>query len=117
MPKQRKPARTSSRKRPPAARAAKQIMQELQRIVTTTPPRAGKKASILGLLQRPQGAAIGELTAATGWQSHSVRAMLTGFRKEGRELEGCGLPRGAPSVVRPAAWTLVWGHQSRAFLG
>jgi predicted ArsR family transcriptional regulator len=50
------------------------------------PVQQSKKASILALLQRPQGAAIGDLTAATGWQTHSVRAALTGLRKEGNEL-------------------------------
>ena len=29
---------------------------------------------------------IGDLTKATGWQGHSVRAALTGLRKEGKEL-------------------------------
>jgi hypothetical protein len=38
------------------------------------------------MLQRPDGAALGDLTAATGWQVHSVRAALTGLRKEGKEL-------------------------------
>ena len=41
---------------------------------------------MLNLLQRPGGAAIGDLTAATGWQVHSVRAALTGLRNEGKEL-------------------------------
>jgi len=48
-----------------------------------TPARQTKKGSILALLQRPKGAAI---TEATGWQVHSVRAALTGLRKEGKEL-------------------------------
>jgi hypothetical protein len=51
-----------------------------------TPARPSKKAAILNLLQRPNGAAISDLTAATGWQVHSVRAALTGLRKEGRDL-------------------------------
>jgi hypothetical protein len=50
------------------------------------PIRHSKKAAILGLLERPDGAAISDLTAATGWQVHSVRAALTGFRKDGKEL-------------------------------
>jgi hypothetical protein len=50
------------------------------------PARPSKKSAILALLQRPQGAAIGDLTDATGWQTHSVRAALTGLRKEGKEL-------------------------------
>ena len=50
------------------------------------PTRPSKKAVILALIERPDGAAIGDLTAATGWQVHSVRAALTGLRKEGKEL-------------------------------
>jgi len=50
------------------------------------PIRPSKKASLLALLERPDGAAISELTEATGWQVHSVRAALTGFRKDGKEL-------------------------------
>jgi hypothetical protein len=53
---------------------------------SATPARQTKKGSILALLQRPKGAAIGELIEATGWQVHSVRAALTGLRKEGKEL-------------------------------
>jgi hypothetical protein len=48
--------------------------------------RPSKKAAVLALLQRPDGAAIGDRTAATGWQVHSVRAALTGLRKEGKEM-------------------------------
>jgi hypothetical protein len=48
--------------------------------------RQTKKGSILALLQRPKGAAVRELIAVTGWQVHSVRAALTGLRKEGKEL-------------------------------
>src|SRR4051812_30255022 len=45
-----------------------------------------EKASLLALLERPDGAAISDLVEATGWQVHSVRAALTGFRKDGKEL-------------------------------
>ena len=48
--------------------------------------RRSKKSTVIALLQRPGGAAIAELTAATGWQPHSVRAALTGLRKAGNEL-------------------------------
>ncbi len=43
----------------------------------------GKAGTILGLLSRPKGARINELQKATGWQSHSIRAALTGLRKRG----------------------------------
>src|SRR5258707_1136912 len=64
--------------------------------VPAAPARSSKKATILALLQRPTGAAIGDLTEATGWQGHSVRAALTGLRKDGKELvriDGSGLER------------------------
>src|SRR5260370_38062949 len=54
--------------------------------VPAAPARLSKKATILALLQRPTGAAIGDLPEATGWPGHSVRAALTGLRKEGKAL-------------------------------
>jgi hypothetical protein len=51
-----------------------------------SPARPSKKAAIVALLERPNGAVIGDLINATGWQQHSVRAALTGLRKEGKEL-------------------------------
>jgi hypothetical protein len=53
---------------------------------SAAPVRPSKKAAIVALLERPNGAAIGDLIEATGWQTHSVRAALTGLRKEGKEL-------------------------------
>ena len=41
----------------------------------------GKVETILVLLRRRDGAALGELETATGWQPHSVRAALSGLRK------------------------------------
>ena len=48
--------------------------------------RRTKADTILDLLQGPIGTSIAELTEATGWQPHSVRAALTGLRKKGREI-------------------------------
>jgi hypothetical protein len=54
--------------------------------VETADARRTKADTILGLLQRLTGASSSELTKATGWQPHSVRAALTGLRKKGLEI-------------------------------
>lgn len=52
---------------------------------TTARPKT-KQAIIQGLVERPNGASIVELTKATKWQAHSVRAALTGIRKSGTDV-------------------------------
>jgi hypothetical protein len=45
--------------------------------------RAGtKQAQIIALLQRPEGASIAEIVAATGWQAHSARGLISGGLKK-----------------------------------
>ena len=46
-----------------------------------------KIATILKLLRRPNGASIDQLQKSTGWQPHSVRAAITGLRKNGHDIE------------------------------
>lgn len=50
------------------------------------PARISKQAAIEDLLRRPNGASIAELTEATGWLPHSLRAALTGLRQRGRSV-------------------------------
>lgn len=46
--------------------------------------RAGTKAALLtDLLSREGGATLDDLTRATGWLPHTVRAALSGLRKKG----------------------------------
>src|SRR6266851_2637183 len=79
-PKQRarrtnpKPANRRYGKRAPAATGSPANGKSA---AVTAPIRQSKKAAIVGLLERPNGAAISDLTAVTGWQVHSVRAALT----------------------------------------
>jgi len=91
----RKPAARPARKT--ARKSAKPLKQQRSVTKAASPrsakmrspaeaARPSKKAAIIALLGRPEGAAMGELTKATGWQGHSVRAALTGLRKEGKEL-------------------------------
>ena len=46
-----------------------------------------KQALIIGLLQRPEGATLRDLVAATGWLPHTTRAALTRLRQAGHILE------------------------------
>ncbi len=63
------------------------------KLKTTTPPAPAtepaaptvpnKTGTIITMLQRPEGAALGDLVATTGWLPHTTRAALTGLRKKG----------------------------------
>ena len=45
--------------------------------------RAGtKQAQIIALLQRPEGASVGEIVEATGWLPHSARGLISGGLKK-----------------------------------
>jgi len=50
---------------------------------STRTPRAGtKQASLIAMLRAPDGATIEEITAATGWQAHTVRGAIAGALKK-----------------------------------
>jgi hypothetical protein len=55
---------------------------------TVSPAKPDSKtARVLTLLSRAEGATLPEITKLTGWQPHSARAALTGFRKKGHTVE------------------------------
>lgn len=78
------PARRAKPKRSEVPAAAAVVA------ATPIPPRqpraSSKQAAIIALLRRPEGADLATLMAATGWQSHSVRAVLSGLRKQEHHL-------------------------------
>jgi hypothetical protein len=41
----------------------------------------GKLGALVSLLTRPEGATLEAMTAATGWQAHSVRGAMSGALK------------------------------------
>jgi hypothetical protein len=54
-----------------------------------------KRALIMNLMQREDGATLGELVEATGWLPHTTRAALTGLRKKGLTLDRAKRPDGS----------------------
>ena len=65
-----------------------------------------KSATVIKLLNSKKGASIDEICRVSSWQSHSVRAFLTGLRKRGfiivRELrdKDCTVYRTTQSPVK-----------------
>ena len=54
---------------------------------TAKEPRGPSKiASVIALLERPEGATLAELVKATGWLPHTTRAALTGLKKKGHVI-------------------------------
>ncbi|MEA1052344.1 DUF3489 domain-containing protein [Lamprobacter modestohalophilus] len=41
------------------------------------PRQSGKQAEVIALLKRPEGATIADMSAATGWQAHTVRSVIS----------------------------------------
>ena len=52
----------------------------------TPTPAISKIASVIGLLEREQGATLAEMVEATGWLPHTTRAALTGLKKKGHTV-------------------------------
>ena len=55
--------------------------------MTKPTPQTSKKTQLIKLLGRSRGAAMSDLESALGWQSHSVRAAISGLRKSGHVIE------------------------------
>ena len=72
--------------------AAIKVLEPVHPPTTDVPPSEGgpsttrpgtKKAIVLELLSRSEGASVHEIMAALGWQSHSVRGYLSSLSKQG----------------------------------
>jgi hypothetical protein len=50
------------------------------------PPASTKRAALIGMLERPEGASVAEIGQRLGWLPHTVRAAITGLRHTGREV-------------------------------
>jgi lambda repressor-like predicted transcriptional regulator len=46
-----------------------------------------KRAQVLALLRRSEGATVAQVAEATGWASHTVRGFFAGLKKQGTSIE------------------------------
>jgi hypothetical protein len=69
-PSRSKPKRAGSAATPGAAR----------------PPASTKRAMLIAMLERAEGASVAEIGQRLGWLPHTVRAAITGLRHAGREV-------------------------------
>ncbi len=55
--------------------------------VEPKPAKPSTKSTLVrDMLQRPQGATIAQIVAATGWLPHTTRAALSGLKKKGHKI-------------------------------
>jgi len=86
---------------PKKARSRKAATPDQQ----AAPARQGsKKAQVIALLRRPEGATLADIAKATGWQNHSIRGFLSGSlgKKMGLTVESFKRPDGERTYRIPA---------------
>ncbi|MBS0537057.1 MAG: DUF3489 domain-containing protein [Proteobacteria bacterium] len=62
-----------------------------------------KQDRVIAMLQRPNGASIEDLMAATGWQRHSIRGVLSGVVRKKRGLKITTVREGKQLLYRVAS--------------
>lgn len=79
--------KTQNKKAATSAKPKKRrsIKRDTRPRLAMTKPKT-KQAIIRNLIERSDGASISELTKATKWQAHSVRAAITGLRNAGSTI-------------------------------
>jgi hypothetical protein len=84
---------------PAAPKQAKAAKEATARDAAKPAREGSKKAIVLELLRRPEGATLADIQAATSWQAHSVRGFLSGAlgKKMGLTIESIKTPDGARS--------------------
>mgnify|MGYP000389188586 CR=1 FL=1 len=90
-------ARPSSNDAPKKAKTTKEAQPEGNAAGPKEAREGSKKAIVLELLRRPEGATLADIQSATGWMAHSVRGFLSGAlgKKMGLAVESFKTPEGA----------------------
>lgn len=56
--------------------------------------RPNKQSAVLAMLRAEGGASVEAIIGATGWQGHTIRAVISGFRKRGLDVDRMRDPAG-----------------------
>jgi hypothetical protein len=74
---------------PVATKKARAAKQATAKDATPTARDGSKKAIVLDMLKRPEGATLADIMSATAWQAHSVRGFISGSlgKKMGLKIE------------------------------
>jgi hypothetical protein len=82
---------------PVAPKKAKATKRATTKDAAPTAREGSKKAIVLDMLKRPDGATLADIMSATDWQAHSVRGFISGSlgKKMGITVESFKRPDGA----------------------
>ena len=79
-----------------------------ERVAGSPAPRAGsKQAQVIDLFRRAEGATVAEVIAATGWQPHTVRGIVSGTLKKKLGLTVVSAKEERGRVYRIAAQAVI----------
>jgi hypothetical protein len=76
------PARGKGKKARTAGRRASEPEEAGEPSAKPTPRAGTKQARMIEMLKRPEGATVGQIAAATGWQHNTIRGAISGALKK-----------------------------------
>ncbi len=78
-------ARSKAPKKTAPAKKGSGVRPKDEPTANATGERVNKKAEVIALMKRAKGATLPEITAATGWQKHTVRGFVSILGSKGGE--------------------------------
>jgi predicted ArsR family transcriptional regulator len=85
-----------------ASPTSENVPQAAAALSTSPRPKAHKpkKDQLLALVTKPGGTRISVLSERLGWQAHTVRAALSGLRKQGHQIMAARAPKTGEAVYQ-----------------
>ncbi|KQQ73802.1 hypothetical protein ASF70_08360 [Rhizobium sp. Leaf321] len=85
-----------------ASATSESLPQTVTALSASPRPKAHKpkKDQLLALVTKPGGTRISVLSERLGWQTHTVRAALSGLRKQGHQILATKVPKTGEAVYQ-----------------